>query len=188
VGQVGRVGRVALCIAFVAGAVASSGCLVLTLQPAYDDASVVYDETLTGEWANPEDETLATIERAEWRSYKVAYTDRFTTRTFHGNLTKIGTSTFLDLTDVRGADAGPYLLPVHGVFRVTVAGNLLSAAPLDYGWFTRAITQKPAGRLAAAFDDRRNVVVASTTAELRRWLMQAPAEAFSAPMTFRRKP
>jgi hypothetical protein len=188
VGQVRQVGRVGLVIALLAGAVASSGCLVLALQPAYDDPSVVYDEALTGEWANPEDATLATIERAEWRSYKVTYTDRFTTRTFHGNLTKIGTSNFLDLTDVRGADAGPYLLPVHGVFRVTVAGGLLSAAPLDYGWFTRAITQKPAGSLVAAFDDRRNVVVASTTAELRRWLMHAPAEAFSAPMTFRRKP
>ena len=99
--------------------VASSGCLVLALQPAYDDASVVYDEALIGEWANTEDETSATIERAAWRSYKVTYADRFATRTFHGNLTKIGTSTFLDLTEVRGADAGPFLLPVHGVFRVT---------------------------------------------------------------------
>ena len=175
-------------IALLAGAVASSGCLVLALQPVYGDASVVYDEALTGVWANTEDETSATIERAQWRSYKVTYADRFATRTFNANLTKIGTSTFLDLTEVRGADAGPYLLPVHGVFRVTVAGDLLSAAPLDYGWFTRAATQKSIGRLAAAFDDRRNVVIASSTIELRRWLTQAPAAAFSAPMTFTRKP
>jgi len=175
-------------VALLAAAAASSGCLVLALQPAYDDASVVYDETLIGAWTNPEDESSATIERAVWRSYKITYTDRFATRTFNGNLTKIGTSNFLDLTDVRGTDAGPYLLPVHGVFRVTVAGGLLSAVPLDYGWFTRAIAQKPVGRLVAALDDRRNVVVASTTAELRRWLMQAPAEAFSAPITFKRTP
>jgi hypothetical protein len=175
-------------VALVAACVASSGCLVLALQPAYDDASVVYDEALIGEWVNTEDETSATIERSAWRSYKVAYTDRFATRTFHGNLTKIGTSTFLDLTEVRGADAGPYLLPVHGVFRVTVAGGLLSAAPLDYGWFTRAIARNTAGPPAAAFDDRRNVVVALTTTELRRWLMRAPAAAFDAPMRFTRKP
>jgi hypothetical protein len=179
--------QIILGVALLAACVVSSGCLVLALQPAYDDASVVYDEALIGEWANTEDETSATIERAAWRSYKVTYTDRFAARTFHGNLTKIGTSTFLDLTEVRGADAGPYLLPVHGVFRVTVAGEMLSAAPLDYGWFTRAIAQNIAGRPAAAFDDRRNVVVASTTIELRGWLMRAPAAAFDAPMTFKRK-
>jgi len=175
-------------IALLAAAFASSGCLVLALQPAYDDGSVVYDEALTGEWVNTEDETSATVERAEWRSYKVTYADRFATRTFHGNLTRIGTSSILDLTEVRGADAGPYLLPVHGIFRVTVAGDLLSAAPLDYGWFTRAMTLKTAGRPAAAVDDRRNVVIASSTTELRRWLTRAPDAAFSAPMTFKRKP
>ena len=98
--------------------------------------------------------------------------------TFHGNLTKIGTSTFLDLTEVRGADAGPFLLPVHGVFRVTVAGDLLSAAPLDYGWFTRAMTQKTAGRPAAASTIAATWSSPRRPAELRRWLMQRPAAAF----------
>jgi hypothetical protein len=175
-------------VALLAAAAASSGCLVLALQPVYDDASVVYDEALTGEWINADDETAAKIERAVWRSYKVTYTDRFATRTFHGNLTKIGTSTFLDLTEIRGIDAGPYLLPVHGVFRVTSAGDRLSAAPLDYAWFTQAITRKNVGSLSAAFDDRRNVVLAATATELRRWLMHAPAQAFAAPLTFTRRP
>jgi len=169
-------------------ALASSGCLVVALQPAYDNASVVFDEALIGTWVNPEDETSATIERGEWRSYKVAYTDRFSTRTFHGNLTKIGAATWLDLTEVRGADAGPFLLPVHGVFRVSAAGDALSVAPLDYGWFTRAIDQKSTGRLIATLDDRRNVVIASSTAELRRWLGSAPPEAVSTSTTYRRKP
>jgi hypothetical protein len=175
-------------VALLAACVASSGCLVLALQPAYDDASVVYEDALTGEWVNTEDETLVSVERAAWRSYKVVYADRFATRTFHGNLTRIGASSVLDLTELRGTDAGPYLLAVHGIFRVTVAGGLLSASPLDYGWFTHAVTQKTAGPLAAALDDRRNVIIASSTAELRQWLMRAPDAAFSAPMTFRRKP
>jgi hypothetical protein len=171
----------------VLAAIASSGCLVVTLQPVYDAGSVVFDEALVGAWVNTDDETSATIERGEWRSYKVAYADRFSTRTFHGNLTKIGAATWLDLTDVRGTDAGPFLLPVHGVFRVSVAGDVLSVAPLDYGWFTRAIDKKTTGRLMATLDDRRNVVIASSTADLRRWLTQAPAEAFTAPTTYRRK-
>jgi hypothetical protein len=73
------------------------------------------------------------------------------------------------------------------VFRVTIVGDVLSVIPLDYGWFTRATTQRSAGGLAVVSDDRRNVVIASSTAELRRWLTQAPAAAFSLPVTFARK-
>jgi hypothetical protein len=167
-------------------ALLSSGCLVLSLQPVYDTASVVFDEALIGTWTNTEDDTSATIERGEWRSYKVAYTDRFSTRTFHGNLTRIGAAAWLDLTEVRGRDDGPFLLPVHGLFRVSVAGDVLSVAPLDYGWFTRAIEQKLAGRPLATFDDRRNVVISSSTAELRRGLTSAPAGAVATPTTYKR--
>jgi hypothetical protein len=167
-------------------ALASSGCLVLSLQPVYDDASVVFDEALVGTWVNSEDETSATIERGEWRSYKVAYTDRFSTRNFHGNLTRIGAATWLDLTEVRGRDDGPFLLPVHGIFRVGVNGDVLSVAPLDYGWFTRAIDKKPARGLIATLDDRRNVVISSSTADLRRWLAAAPVEAVTTPTVYTR--
>src|SRR6185436_15380711 len=93
----------------LAAALASSGCLVLSLQPVYDAASVVFDDALIGTWVNTEDETSAIIERGEWRSYKVAYTDRFSTRTFQANLTKIAAARFLDLTEMRGADPGPFL-------------------------------------------------------------------------------
>jgi hypothetical protein len=158
----------------------------VSLQPVYDAPSVVFDESLIGRWANAADETSATIERGEWRSYKIAYTDRFATLNFHGNLTTIGTSAFLDLTQVRGADAGPYLIPVHGVFRVLIAGDTSTVTPLDYGWFTRATSRATIRGLTAAVDDRRNVVVTSSTLDLRRWLARAPDAAFSAAMTFTR--
>jgi hypothetical protein len=181
------VGRPFRAAAVLAAALASSGCLVLALQPVYDDASVVFDAALVGTWVNPEDETSATIERAEWRSYKVAYTDRFATRTFHGNLTRIGVATYLDLTEPRGHDDGPFLLPVHGVFRVDVSGDTLSVSPLDYRWFTRAIEQKTIDRLSATLDDRRNVVISSSTADLRKWLTIGRAEAIATATSYRRK-
>lgn len=165
---------------------ASSGCLVLSLQPAYDADSVAFSDALIGAWINAEDQTRATIERGEWRSYKVTYTDRFANRSLQGNLTTIGGASFLDLTELRGTDPGPFLVPVHGVFRIDLAGDTLTVTPFDYNWFARALTDHTLVRLTAAFDDRRNAVVASTTADFRRWLARAPADAFAAPMTFAR--
>ena len=165
----------------------SSGCLVVTLQPAYDEQSLVFEAALLGQWENAEDGTRATIERGEWRSYKITYVERTTTRVFQGNLTKIGASTFLDLTEMRGADPGPYLVPVHGVLRITLKVDALDVAMLDYDWFMRAMTRRTLGRLSTAVDDRRNAVITATTGELKRWLAQIPAGAFAAPATFTRK-
>ena len=165
----------------------SSGCLVVTLQPAYDDQSVTFNEALLGQWENAEDGTRATIERGEWRSYKITFVDRTTTRVFQGNLTKIGVSTFLDLTEMRGADPGPFLVPVHGVARIAVKDDVVEVALLDYDWFIRAMGRKALGRLSTAVADRRNAVITATTGELKRWLGQTPPGAFAAPATFTRK-
>jgi hypothetical protein len=165
----------------------SSGCLVLALQPAYDAESVVFDEALVGQWENADDGARATIERGEWRSYKITFTDRFSTRSFQSNLTKVGAAAFLDVTEMRGVDPGPFLVPVHGVFRITVSAETLTASPLDYAWFMRAMPQKTLGTLTVAVDDRRNIVMTAPTSEIRRWLARAPDAAFGATMTFSRK-
>jgi hypothetical protein len=173
--------------AVLAAACLSTGCLVVSLQPAYDDQSVTFNETLLGHWENGEDGTRATVERGEWRSYKITFTDRTSTRMFQGNLTKIGASTFLDLTEMRGADPGPFLVPVHGVARIAVNDDALEVALLDYDWFIHAMNRKTLGRLSTAVDDRRNAVITATTGELKRWLGQTPVGAFAAPATFTRK-
>jgi hypothetical protein len=164
----------------------SGGCVVVSLQPAYDDQSIVFEERLIGQWDNAEDRTSASIESAEWRSYKIVYTDRSTTTTFRGNLTRIEDTLFLDLTEGRGADPGPYLVPVHGVFKIDISGDTLSVSALDYGWFAHAAL-KHIGRLTVAMDDRRNVAITSSSGELRTWLAHAPPEAFGAALTFMRK-
>jgi hypothetical protein len=170
----------------LAVATLSSGCLVVSLQPAYDDKSVLFDEALVGKWTNVEDRTTAAIERAEWRSYKIVFTGGSTVFTFQGNLTAIGAATFLDLTQLRGSDPGPYLVPVHGIYRVALKDNTLIAAALDYGWYMRAMNAHTLGGLTASFDDRRNVAIASSTDGLRAWLAKAPDEAFAAPATYTR--
>jgi hypothetical protein len=179
----------AFVVAFVlSGAVASIGCLVVSLQPAYDDQSVVFDEALLGKWENEEDGERATIERGEWRSYRISYSDRSSTRLFQCNLTRAGAAMVLDLTEMRGTDPGPYLVPVHGILRVMLEGDTLIVARLDYDRFMRTRTQKGSGLPASAVDDRRNAVITVPTRELRRWLSAAPADAFGEPSTFVRKP
>jgi hypothetical protein len=167
-------------------AVLSSGCLVLALQPAYDAESVVFEQGLLGSWQNLDDGSVAAVERGEWRSYKVTFTDRFATRSFQGNLTRIGPTTWLDLTEMRGVDPGPFLVPLHGVMRIAIEGDRITVAPLDYAWFTRALQQKSAARLALALDDRRNVVVTAPTDQVRSWLARAPDTAVGTPMMFTR--
>jgi hypothetical protein len=127
-----------------------------------------------------------TIDRAEWRSYKIVYSDRSATITLYGNLTRIGTAWFFDVTQSRGSDPGPYLLPVHGIYRITVTDDTLTASALDYGWFVRAMNGRLLGTLAASFDDRRNVTIASATGQLRAWLETAPDDAFATAATYTR--
>ena len=167
-------------------AVTSSGCLVLSLQPAYDAESVAFDEGLIGVWSNIDDQTQATIERGEWRSYKVTYKDRFASQALQGNLTRVGDVAYLDLTEVRGSEASLYLVPVHGIIRVEMHGDTMLASLLDYRWFSLHMEQKSVAGLTTAFDDRRNAVIAATTADVRRWLEHVPDDAVAAPMTFKR--
>jgi hypothetical protein len=173
--------------ALVCAAALSTGCLVVSLQPAYDDNSIVFDERLIGQWENADDRTKAAFEQAEWRSYRVTYTDRAATTTLQGNLTRIGASLYLDLTETRGIDAGPYLVPVHGLYRVNLTADTLTASALNYAWFTRPVTGRLTPGLTMAMDARRNVVLASPTSGLRAWLARAPDGAFDVPMTFAKK-
>lgn len=159
----------------------------MTLQPIYDDQSLLFDEALLGQWENVEDGTRATVERGEWRSYTITFVNRTATRVFQANLTKIGASSFLDLTEMRGADPGPLLVPVHAIARIIIKSGELDVALLDYDWFMRAMSRKMLGRLTTAVDDRRNAVITAATSEVKRWLAQTPAGAFAAPATFTRK-
>ena len=172
--------------AVLLAALLSDGCLVLALQPAYDAESIVFEERFLGSWENPTDGTRAAIERGEWRSYKISYSDRSATRTFQGNLTRIGDTTFLDVTEMRGSDPGPFLVPLHGVMKVTIGADAAELSLLNYMWFERALEQKDAAGIALALDDRRNIVITAPTRDVRRWLLRPPDGAFSPPMRFRR--
>ena len=84
---------------------------------------------------NTEDRTTAVIDRAEWRSYKVVFTDRSSTFTFHANLTTIGPIDVLDLTQSLGTDPGRTWCRCTESYRVSLTADTLTAAALDYNWY-----------------------------------------------------
>ena len=172
-------------------AVGSSGCLVLSINPAYDDNTLAWDPDLIGQWDDADDISSITIERGEWRSYKLHYQHPIETGDLTGYLTIIGNERFLDVMPARGQDRGSFLIPVHAVLRVRLKGDSLELTPLSYDWFADQLRAgKPVAGLAASLDQKENVLLTTTGDRFRAWLRLQPADGpmFGAAATFTRQP
>ncbi len=172
----------------LAGA-AASGCLVLALDRFYEEPAIVFDERLLGSWRDADDNVTVTIERSDWRAYRVHYVHPIDTRVLSAYLFKVGDALFLDLSPLRGEDPGPFLLPAHTVLSVTIAAGEVSVRPLDYDWFAEALAKKTLTATLRAFRGERNqVVLGAERPVLVRWLSTRPAKdpAFGAAAVFRK--
>jgi hypothetical protein len=180
---------VCLCIAVLALA-GCSGCLVLSLEPAYDDEWLAWDPALIGAWRDADDNASLTIEAAEWRSYRLHYEHPSEKGDVTGVLTIVGNEHFLDVMPARGEDRGSFLLPAHAVLRVDRAADELVLTPLSYDWFADRLRagRSPGNALSVVFDQKQNALIVSPTARLRAWLRLQPKEslAWGAPATFAR--
>jgi hypothetical protein len=146
----------------------STGCIVVALHPAYDDASIGFDEGLLGTWRSEDDDTTVTFERGEWRSYRVTIaTPRYST-TLSAHLTRVGATDVLDVMPVTGIDLATLSIAVHGIVRVVRDGDALTVSPIDYEAARRAVPGKIG--IPAVLDERQNVVVTAQTADIRKWL------------------
>ncbi len=183
-----RPARIPALALLLALASVSSGCFVITLQPLYDDTSLVTDEALAGTWHAQEPAATIVIEPGEWKAYRLTYTARTTSYAFAARLTKIGDVVLLDVTPAHGLEADPLTVPTHGICRVQHEGDTLTLAPLDYDWFTAALRARKLTPLEAAVDDRQNLLITSKTTVVRAWLLAhiRNAEVFREPVTFTR--
>jgi hypothetical protein len=168
---------------------ASSGCLVVSLEPIYTAATIQSDNTLLGTWEDTEDGSTALIERGEWKSYRVNYTSGSTSLDFVGYETTIGDRTFLDLTPARGLESGPLMIPAHLACHLTREGDRVIITGLGYDWFIQQIAAHTLGKLATAFDGRKNVVLVSGTDAIRAWILAhlGGPDAFGEPISFTRR-
>jgi hypothetical protein len=166
------------------------GCLVVSLNPGYDNDSIVWEPDLLGTWHDADDNVTVTIQRGEWRSYRVHYEHPIETGELTGYLTAVGDARYLDLMPARGHDHGSFLVPVHAVVRVRLQTDTLEVVPLSYDWFfARLRSARAVSDLAATFDQKENALITAPTPRLRRWLRAQPPEGptFGAGATFTRK-
>ena len=60
-------------LALLAIALSTQACLVLGLDRFYDEPSITFDERLLGNWRPADDNVTVTVERSDWRSYRIQY-------------------------------------------------------------------------------------------------------------------
>jgi hypothetical protein len=154
------------------GVLLSSGCLVSSLHPVYEDASIVFDETLLGDWENRESELTVRVSRGEWRSYQIAFTDRFGTTRFTGHLTTIGAARFLNILPQDGLEKPPFIVATNGFMQIQIENSRVRVREPDYDVLIQRVK---AGKLRvdAATDVKQNVIVTAPSSKLRAWLAAA---------------
>jgi hypothetical protein len=168
----------------------SSGCLVLSVNPGYDDAAIGWDPNLVGYWVDADDKATLQIDRGEWKSYRLHYIHPIETGDLTGYLTAIGNERFLDVMPARGADRGSFLLPLHAMLHVRLDGDRLELTPLSYEWFGDHLRAgRPIPGLAAVLDQKENALLVSPGDRLRDWLrvQSVDGPAFGASATFARR-
>lgn len=171
--------------------VMSSGCLVLSLNPGYDDTSIGWDPNLVGDWVDADDKATLQIDPSEWKSYRIHYVHPIETGDVTAYLTAIGNERFLDVMPLRGEDRGAFLIPVHAVLHLRLDGDRLELTPLSYEWFLERVRAgRPVPGLNAALDQKANILLISPNNRLRDWLriQSVDGPAFGASTTFTRKP
>ena len=148
----------------------SAACLVVSLQPAYDDSSLTWDPTLVGTWKTMKTRPRWTSRRPSGTATRWCCTPPHDTFTLTGHLTQVGDRTLLDLMPQAGVDSAALLLPVHAVFRIEHTADGLTIAALDYDQLRQRVLK---GDLPnAVIDERKNVVLTGDTSQFRAWLKQ----------------
>ena len=183
--------RHVLAAVVLASAWLSSGCFVVALDHFYDDSSIVSDDRLLGTWNNADDTVVVTIERSEWRSYRIKYVHPIETGTLTAYIFKQNEGLYLDLSPVHGQELGALSLAAHAAVRVAWRGDDMLIEPLSYDWFAKGVLQHtlPA-QLLGSKTERDQVVLSAAGPALRQWLSARASNdpAFGPAATFKKVP
>ena len=157
-------------VALALSVVLSSGCLVSSLHPAYEDHSIVFDEALLGGWENAEGQISVAVSRGEWRSYQIAFTDRFGTTKLNGHVTTIGAARFLNVIPQEGLEKPAFIVATNGFMQIRIEAARVHIRELDYAAVLRRLDAGKLG-IEAATDMKQNVIITGSSSKLRTWLL-----------------
>jgi hypothetical protein len=143
-----------------------------SLHPVYEQDSIVFDEALVGTWENRESEVSVIIGRGEWRSYEIAYTDRFGTTRFTGHLTTLGPARAMNIRPEDGLERPAFLVATNGIVQVSVDDGRLRVREPEYGAVLKRLNTGKLG-IDAATDIKQNVLLTAPSAKVRAWLIAA---------------
>jgi hypothetical protein len=147
-----------------------SGCLVLGLGHFYEPSALVVDDRLVGRWEDPDDGVVVTIERSEWRSYRVTYAHPIEAGALTGYLFVERGVRLFDLSALHGQDPGSFVFAGHALVRLDISDAELKVSPLAYDTLSKAAEQQglPAS-LAAFLTERHQLVFAGSAGALHEW-------------------
>ena len=159
-------------------AIATQGCLVLGLDRFYEEPSIVFDERLLGSWRDADDNVTVTVEKSDWRSYRIQYVHPTETGALTGYLFKQGAGVYLDLVAVRGKDFGSFVIPAHGLVRVSFGAEAreVTIAPLSFDWLAKGLADHTlSATLRPTKGERDQILLAGARSDLQAWLAARPA-------------
>ncbi len=185
----GRIARAVSIAALAMAAALDAGCLVVSLQPFYEQRTIEPDDRLLGAWLNAEDGVTVIVERGAWSSYRLTYKEGTRASVFTAYHTRIAGASFIDLCSETGIETSPVMVPAHSVFRIDLADKTLKVWGLNYDWFVDASEGRRLGGLTFGVDAKRNIVLTSPTRALREWIAAHLKQdaVFGEPVTLMRK-
>lgn len=169
------------------------GC-VPSLQPLYLDKDPILLAPLAGTWVSESGKEKFTFKVNEQEiKYEATCTDEEGgTGKLEARLLRLGKHTFLDTTvsdlpEVKCAYPKCHLLPVHLFTKITIEGDVLRYATLDFGWIKNGIEKKKLTLRHEAMKDM--TFLTASTKELQEFVLAHAdeKEVFQEPRTLRRQ-
>ncbi|MBI2682107.1 MAG: hypothetical protein HYX26_02625 [Acidobacteriales bacterium] len=164
------------------------GCFVTSLQPLYDDATIVYDKALPGTWkANTEGEGtqkenayMLITSRSDNR-YQIAYVTDDGAALYEAVMVEMAKVRYLDVTVAKrsGKEDEVHLVATHSVWKIAVSDEVMELTPMSSSAVKKVLEEKPVG-IAGYLPDQDLVVLTSPTKDLQAFVRANLDELFPA--------
>lgn len=167
------------------------GC-VPSLQPLATEKERVFEPKLVGTWAKADGKLSLKFEKGDDNAYKVVATDENGDASkLEAGLLRLGNDLFFDTTvddvDLKGDFAKFHLLPVHLFTKITLNGDTLTYATLNFDWLKKLREEKKLTIRHEVMNDM--VVLTAPTKDLQEFLRKNAnnTDAFQKPTELKRK-